>query len=341
MSIRQVRRAFTLIELLVVIAIIAVLVAILLPAVQQAREAARRSQCQNNLKQLGIACHSYEETYGMFPPLTIGPSNGGTSNQITYSWQYAILPNIDQAALFNKVDANGSAGTPWTANAVWKTVIPGLVCPSDTIKGEVGVDDKPSKSSYRASMGDNITNNNRNIKNRGIFSYIGSTRIGDVTDGTSNTLLLSELCILGGGSELPGQIKYNITGVATPIVCLAEATGRSWNNTTNLNRWVPGGRWGDGYGYFSGFQSVLSPNGPSCVSGNNDHDAPSYLLAPSSRHVGGVNATMADGSVRFISENIDIGNSAAPDPGPTGGASPYGVWGAIGTKYAGERVGDF
>jgi len=141
------RRAFTLIELLVVIAIIAVLIALLLPAVQQAREAARRAQCKNNLKQLGIALHNYHDVHSVFPPYVTydqgkdcpgGPD--GWTNTGGYSWRVMLLPFIDQAAAFNQIDfvnhhAQGTCpGSPNSWGKINNTIISGFICPTDSTK---------------------------------------------------------------------------------------------------------------------------------------------------------------------------------------------------------------
>ncbi len=170
------QRGFTLIELLVVIAIIAILIALLLPAVQQAREAARRSQCKNNLKQLGLAMHNYHDTHRVFPPAAALPS-GVTVDR--YAWSVFLLPFADQAPLYNAIAPNGSAVPSATANSNrLRTVLSVYKCPSD-----VGSPINPNFSNYGSS--------NYPVSWQ-MCSDNSRTKMRDVTDGTSNTVLIGE-----------------------------------------------------------------------------------------------------------------------------------------------------
>src|SRR5579885_1983208 len=203
------RRAsgFTLIELLVVIAIIAILIALLLPAVQQAREAARRTQCRNNLKQLGLAIHNYHDNFNLFP---YGESFSDTNPRPQrYSTYIPLLPFIDQAPLYNVFAANQFANVPWDGGyAPWKTQVPGLLCPSDTISN---FETYTAKTNYMTCRGDSTWDHNQWAGNggrglRGVFRGQGDdyhptsaggengTHCGirDITDGTSNTIAISE-----------------------------------------------------------------------------------------------------------------------------------------------------
>lgn len=201
------KRGFTLIELLVVIAIIAVLIALLLPAVQQAREAARRSQCRNNLKQLGLAMHNYHDTMSTFPPGGIGqnlwsadPSSTNSANRAC--WMQQILPYIDQAPLYNLIspyfDGKNSGGN--TATWLWpgtKTVIPVLMCPSDPAGPKQNTYTIPLgfQGNYVANAGSSHFNlNNGNILD-GMFYAQSRVRSRDLLDGSSNTLMMSELIL--------------------------------------------------------------------------------------------------------------------------------------------------
>ena len=184
---RSRRRAFTLIELLVVIAIIAVLIALLLPAVQQAREAARRSQCKNSLKQLGLALHNYHDTYGMFTYR----AGGTATNTFRLSGTIGLLPYLDQAPLFNRIaagDATNPPGgpAPWTTNWVWNVSIPVLHCASDPYNKPTGT------TNYMFNVGDTITSNMNAREVRGLFAYLHCYRLRDVVDGASNTIAMSE-----------------------------------------------------------------------------------------------------------------------------------------------------
>ena len=341
MRIQRWRRGFTLIELLVVIAIIAILIALLLPAVQQAREAARRSTCKNGLKQLGIALHNYHDVYTVFPALRTGPSTVATSNQITYSWQYSLLPYIEQPALFALAKTGPAA--PWNDPSVFSTKLPVLLCPSDP-NASISGGDNPAGCSYRACIGDSLLNNNTLTNTRGLFANLKCYGFRDMIDGSSNTLALGEGAIgQNQGGTWPqklGSVAAGLPGLTTPSACQASISTGVYTGTKGT--WAPGGRWGDGYTYFSSFNTVLPPNSASCASTTNDHN--SYtLISPSSYHTGGIQVVLGDGSARFISENINTGNSYTVAEPATGysGQSLFGVWGALGTKSGGEPTGDF
>ncbi|NLS95854.1 MAG: DUF1559 domain-containing protein [Planctomycetaceae bacterium] len=333
------RRAFTLVELLVVIAIIGILIALLLPAVQAAREAARRSQCTNNLKQLGLALHNYHDTYKKFPPRK-QESHVGYSNR--HSGFISLLPFFEQGAMYDRIKAGDATYGPfgptaWTGWAPWD-VAPGvLVCPTSGSQWTYAVN-------YAFSVGDTVTNNNGATTVRGLFAYrdgIGMEKIGD---GTSNTIAMSEHIItsFGLGANL-GKIGVKegtatgFTGLATnPQQCLAAGAGGSYVDPAVVKGRV-GWRWTDGQIEKIGFTTILPPNAPSCIDGTNANgDGTNTIMPPNSFHPGGVNALMADGSVTFVSETIDTGNLSLPTVND--GNSPYGVWGALGSKRGGEAV---
>ena len=346
-------RGFTLIELLVVIAIIAILIALLLPAVQQAREAARRSKCTNNLKQLGLAMHNYHDTYGMFPWM-----KGGTAatrydtprgNEQTINGFVFLLPYLDQAGLYNDISAGDlSANTaPWGlprdfSFPPWGKKVVVLECPSSP-KGRYYSNNTffQGQRDYGMSMGDTIRNNNTIANNRGIFGYRSSTRIDQIQDGTSNTVMLAEK---GRGraldtTDVRGYSANNRTGMDTnPGSCLLTATNGRYTVPAQTDR-PQGALWASGLAANCGFTTVLPPNSPTCISDNWGDGW--GVISAGSYHEGGVNVLMADGSVRFISENIDTGDLSQPDPGTSYIKSPYGVWGALGTKDSEEVIGEF
>ncbi len=286
------RRGFTLIELLVVIAIIAVLISLLLPAVQQAREAARRSQCKNNLKQLGLALHNYHDTYNVFPPGALAMSTAGVAYKPGdsepsrtavvggWGWTMFVMPWIDQAPLYNSIAPNGN-NFPSAPTTLTKTILPVFLCPSDpspaihtaTAMGGDGATNGHAKSNYPAIYGstgvDYVQKSAANT--RGIFWYNSATRIRDITDGASNTIMVTERYWDGRDSETRrGAIwagKADGTTGATDV-------GNKYANiirAANHPDWV--------------------------VKGLNTNSA-------SSLHVGGVHFVLGDGGVRFISENI-------------------------------------
>ncbi len=223
---RRRREGFTLIELLVVIAIIAILIALLLPAVQQAREAARRTQCRNNLKQIGLALHNYVDAHSALPPGSIMLLNatGSTFNGHGWTWQASILPYLDQGPLFNAIQGpdgmgnelgGSTSGKPLVAKA---TTLAVLWCPSQPdVRNGSQKSAGYQTSNYNGNMGTRIGNGNDNCictgvatvndmltnawgcaNGNGIFYPNSSNRFRDVTDGLSNTIFVSEVPDSGG-----------------------------------------------------------------------------------------------------------------------------------------------
>ena len=335
------RSAFTLIELLVVIAIIAVLIALLLPAVQQAREAARRTQCKNNLKQLGLALHNYHDVYNQFPLTVFGTTQPWAATS-KGSYLIRLLPYIDQAPFFNALDFNiQGAGTPLMFDTVPNfeaqkdsnnqfyraKTIPGFICPTDssqTINGTFN----SSKSNYAMSMGNQLMNGvntvwgtcslypgnsfpNETLADKGnsadgdqISGIISrgnyGSRIGEILDGTSNTIAFGEIRPNCGDYTFFGWFHFDSLWVATtapinyPILCQNQDAG--WDSAT-----PPAGKTA-----CNQYQNVQTSQGFK------------------SMHVGGAHFTLCDGSVRFISENVD-----------------YMTYQRLGDRRDGQVVGDF
>ena len=364
------RKAFTLIELLVVIAIIAVLIALLLPAVQQAREAARRTQCKNNFKQYGLALHNYHDVFLTMP----GGTNGSgcptssicptlTTGRSRISAFVPLLPYLDQQNLYNLYSSAPSA--PWSQSSFpggvhpyWQTRIALLSCPTDINKildASSGNHDI-SSSNYLFCGGDNaqqmasndLTTGSNTVlpirecrSIRGMFGLASVCRIGDITDGTSNTIAMSEHVTPETNTSLGYVYDDGVSGAGAPSLCAAvyNRSTRMYNgNQEEGDDGWQGARWCDGAALFTRFNTILPPNSPSCLE-LLDNEWSGGIFSASSRHAGGVNVLMADGSVRFASENIDAGNPGALPV--ISGVSPYGVWGALGTKNAGEVNGQF
>lgn len=324
---------FTLIELLVVIAIIAVLIALLLPAVQQAREAARRSQCKNNLKQIGLGLHNYHETHGCFPYGGSGDSDydwggGPSTGQGIYNWRGHILPYIDQAPLYNKMasdmaaagqpialpqgtNATGAWQTAYQALSAQTTVLPVYQCPSDP--GAVGVrtTSPPGWSPIPATAA--------------VASYWGSA--GPESEHTQTGLCTSAPCVIYNGS---GQ--FNASGKPGGGVGMfsLRATRVSFRDFTDgsSNTLAAGEeRVNDSAGNSWGFRQWMDPfSVTSTIRGINRADPSQgyYGQGFGSMHVGGAQFLMADGGVRFISENINIA-----------------VFCFLGTKSQGEVIPEF
>ena len=336
------RRAFTLIELLVVIAIIAILIALLLPAVQQAREAARRSNCKNNLKQLGLALHNYHETFGSFPPGLTGTGHGTTHNGVRLSAFFGLLPHFDQANLFNQITGEANQGTvPWGSTDYWNKDIPALLCPSDS----AFQNRDRGKANYVFNKGDRTTEleNREPERVRGLFGGTNVFRIRDITDGTSNTIAMSEIRMSpsygGDNEEVYGQVRKSTANVHTnPSLCLATLASKERYVTGSDGDRLRGDRWADGRPAFTGFQTILPPNSPSCTNSSNSEDPNNAIYSAASAHTGGAHCLFADGAVHFVSENIDSGNSSATPPGRVTTPSPFGVWGALGTRNCSEVV---
>jgi prepilin-type N-terminal cleavage/methylation domain-containing protein/prepilin-type processing-associated H-X9-DG protein len=348
--------AFTLVELLVVIAIIGILIALLLPAVQAAREAARRAQCTNNLKQLGLALQNYNDITGAFPFRRGGTSGCGSSPYIQgncgrVSGFIPLLPFLEQQAMYNNIRGGGgiAAGSGpaapfgpagWNSWNYWNYQVPMLLCPSDTMAppapGAVG------QNNYAFSMGDSIYANRDSNAVRGMFGCgTQAVKLNMVTDGTSNTLAMSERMraniALGSSQRVDVRMgaATGVSGLNTgPGVCLTQANGRYFSNPSMVRGYF-GTLWTDGEPERVGVSTILPPNSPSCILDTTSAaDGYSGVYAPSSNHPGGVTALMVDGSVRFINESINCGALGLPEV--TQGPSPYGVWGAMGSRSGGE-----
>jgi prepilin-type N-terminal cleavage/methylation domain-containing protein len=311
------RRGFTLIELLVVIAIIAILIALLLPAVQQAREAARRTQCRNNLKQLGIALHNYHDTFLVFPP---GEVNQQTVNlKGNWAWSAMLLPYVDQAPLYNQLNVGnvrvGDAVTVAASLAALQTALPAFRCPSDiapklntdgarTIEGTNDTTRRQlSTSNYvgvngsgeiRPNFNDAISGTGApNANANGAFYRNSRVGIRDITDGASNTFLVGER-----------SWATPVSGSASPTAGIVFAT-QDQRGAQN-----------------GGLAAAL---GSACRKLNCLDGIGECRRAFASEHEGGGHFLVGDGTVRFISENIDhiIDDPAAGNPNPVNSTYEY------------------
>ncbi len=342
-------RGFTLVELLVVIAIIGILISLLLPAVQSAREAARRTQCTNGLKQVGLALHQYHDTHRCFPFLRGGTSGAcdATSNCEYLSGWVSLLPYIEQTSLYSKITSaqmvGGVSYPPWgpapmdpfqNSYPPFDVEVNLLQCASDSVANRQP--GQPGQTSYHFCIGDSLVGNDALKNPRGMFGFYSTTNMGSITDGTSNTIAVSEAAKGNQATAIRGGVAFSVLGADTnPSVCLALRGEGGWYRTGVTTRpWV-GINWEAGAPVMTGFTTVLPPNSPSCLFGSSVLGP--GIVSATSYHPGGVNRLNADGSVEFTSDTIDSGQLGSPEV--HGGPSPYGAWGALGSINGGETSG--
>lgn len=406
-------RGFTLLELLVVVTVIGVMVGLLLPAVQSAREAARRMSCSNQFKQIGLGIINYHAAFDQLPIHGSGTIDAGTFNWWTPStassaWRLSLFvgltPFIEQQSLWEQISQpavgradgqaiapGGLAGAPWPTMGPtpeqeqyipWRTEISTLRCPSDPGIGSPSM----ARTNYSACLGDSMAWQiagarsrylrggnpqmgpanlestrsagdpsyplNSAASDRGVFVLNANQRFGDISDGLANTIAMGEIATdLGDRDSRTIQTAHPSETGASPVRDQPSRCGdeeidhlrpRFWDASVAVvgNEHGRGFRWADTHITYSGSTTILPPNREIC--GLND--ASNRLVATmSSRHQGGCHVLMADGAIRFVTDSIDAGNEHAANvylgsASPPESASPYGLWGALGTRGSKEIV---
>ena len=405
-------------EVTVVLVIVSVLVGFLLPAIQAAREAARRMSCSNNLKQVGLAIHNYHSAFKQMP-ITCGgtgpTAEDAYSNQRRLSGLVSIVPFVEASAVWETISnpyvtepqpipsdeelqryneehkgaltpkriewRNSMLGkpgpiknekgescfppmgpAPWLAADYppWQMGMATYLCPSTH---QTSQKKQPARTSYAFCFGDGIKDigygpgtwleseqrNADTLSQRGAFVAEASMRFKDIKDGLSNTVFAAECAIYDGSRRQNGAVASNVAGlVDTPSRCLSTASNGFYKPTATL-RLTPdgsgsrGGNWADGAITWTGFNTVLPPNSPSCDTAR-DHRLEGVFSA-GSLHQGGCNVLMGDGAVIFVTNSIDAGSPSNPSVHETSIAatevvqeSPYGLWGSLGTRAASEEV---
>lgn len=349
------RRGLTIVEVLVLIVIGAVLLGLLMPATRSAREAARRMSCSNNVKQLGLALHNYHSAHQQFPSAMSGTGHGFThyeGNANRLSGFVGLLPFIEQNSLWETISkevefadrvfpAMGPA--PWVASyQPWRTQITVLMCPS-----RVHTTTNLGMTNYAFSIGDLGRQVHKPTELRGGFACRLVSTFDDFIDGTSNTMLMTEIANTAGNRDVLGDVAVDQSSafLDNPSECRLQvdpSRPRFHLQSTSLMESGRGSRWADGAAPFSLSTIILPPNDISCAIGGTTQADGFYTAG--SRHPGGAHVLMADGSVQFLAETIDTGNLSSPvlptgtfaDPGTE---SPYGVWGALGSRNGREELG--
>jgi type II secretory pathway pseudopilin PulG len=377
------------VELLVVIAIIGILAGLLLPAIQQAREAARRMSCSSNIRQFGIALLNYEYSYKLIPSFAAGwglanPRTGmaqlpgaNRGEPAAFTGYVGMLPMMEQQVLYNKIDSGftqtypttivflgygfrtGGAGflAPYSTNPSYepaRSQVNFFRCPSDPGRVNPSSVSSLARVNYVFNTGDSISGaddgNIEAVQVRGPFPKAIQLPLAAMTDGTSNTIMFGEIATTNGAADpafgnAAADNNPPVQGRAILIPTLTAAACRPTSRagiyptpttgTTTFSK-THGATWLRARLAMIGFQTIIGPNGASCALATNN---PSRIQTAGSYHVGGAHVVAFDNAVKFIPNEIESGAANAVAPGGTStGPSPFGVWGAMGTRGAGDDV---
>ena len=315
-----IRPAFTLVELLVVIAIIGVMVGLLLPAVQAAREAARRMSCTNNLKQWGLALHNYHDTYRKFPRYNqLSVTNQAAVN--AYSVHLHLLAFIEQQALYEEVKRVSQnfylSPNPNTDNLTASSRVAAYICPSDVPYPLAG---RSGYTNYAVSAGSNLGWDITASRQNGVFEFRTETSLASLLDGTSNTIMVSEQLTGDNDNGVYRRESDTVRGLSWSghqstsqgVITQAQidAAGAACDASPSNHTSVSGSRYCRGNFTYTVFNTLAPPNWkyPACMTTTNTgaHGSTQGIYPSRSRHPGGINHTMADASVQFITDSVDL-----------------------------------
>lgn len=337
------RHGFTLKELLVVIFIISALLFLLIPMGGRSREAARRMQCTNSMKQITLAMHNYHDTFGMFPTAMGGTGAGGNENRLNAL--VGFIPFMESNNVYEQIQM-GTAGAPPGGPAPWDKQFPPWQFEMYSYRCYSAVDEKRDykPTNYAFSIGDVTSDIHQLPKARGAFAPGLFTTFADFTDGNANTIAMTEIGT-ANRRRVHGQYAVSLpdTILTDPGICwrTVDSGKKYYLASVRLHDRGRGYNWVDGGAGPGLVNTILPPNGPSCAVGG--LEAVDGVYSAGSEHPRGCNVAFCDGSVQFISEMIDAGDSSVAPPtiedfAETEFASPYGVWGALGTIAGQEEV---
>ncbi len=355
---RSANRGFTLVELLVLIAIIGILIGMMLPAVRRVREPARRITCQNNVRQIALATLNFESAHLRLPAAMgdsdfVALSDADHVNRL--SGFIALLPFMEGNDVYDQITKPLTIGgvkylamgpEPWTEEyEPWSSQRAALRCATaDYKKTNLG------QTNFAFCIGDLARDVHQPKSLRGMFGGQLSGKLADITDGTSCTIMFTEigtasdhLLIANYATDQPISVLENPSELFDTV---DSQNGDSYNPNVSLGWPRRGGCWADGGAGPALVNTILKPQSPSCLidATVDDRQTVNGIFSAGGRHRDGINVAFADGSSRFISDSIDIGDPTKPtlkdDDLVDGSSSPYGVWGALGVINDGKVLGD-